>query len=106
MPRGRGFSVQHGGWAHRSLTGLPGPKNVQRGIVVTVRDEAAGEADMGPHAQGFGHALPTPATVLRRVGGVYHQHLLASVHCFAGKDSPKLAPARIRDAFAEASVPH
>ena len=61
---------------------------------------------MGLHAEALLHARPTPATVLASVVWQDRHHLPTGACCLVGEDGPKLTPARIADALAEATVPH
>ena len=64
-----GFSVHRRSLRHDSAKGLPGPLDIPRRVLVSIEHEATLGTDMGAHAQRFGNARPTAATVLRGVGG-------------------------------------
>jgi len=107
MPRGRGCSVQR---RDHHPSSLPGPKYVQRGVVIAVRDAAAreageaGEAEVGAHTQRMGYALTARRAVLRRSGGCFHHHALTDTRCLVDKGGTKLPPARIRRRCAGVAV--
>src|SRR5262249_34224434 len=69
------------------LTGLPGPKNVVRCVLVTVQHQAAGGTNVGAHAQGFAHALPTATAILAGIGGRDCDHLPPGACCLGFKDA-------------------
>jgi hypothetical protein len=48
------------------LTGLPGPTNVVRRVLIAVELQATGRTDMGAHRQAFGHPLHTAAPICVR----------------------------------------
>ena len=77
-----------------------------RRVLVAVEHEAAGRADMGAHAQPFGHTRPTAATVLAGVGGGHRDDPTPGACCLGFEDGTELRPARIADALGEVTIPY
>src|SRR5262245_57656032 len=59
-----------------STTVLPGPKAVQRHMLIAVGAEPAGRADRRAHREAVLHAFAAGCTLLRGGGRFDHQHVL------------------------------
>src|SRR5262249_662346 len=87
-----------------SLTGLPGPKNIARRVMVAVEHQGAGAVDMGAHAQALLHARSAATTVLRRERRGHQHHSLTGPHCLADADGTERAPARTGGGWGEMAL--
>ena len=88
------------------LTGLPGPQNVQRRVLVAVEPQSTAGTDMGTNGERLLYSFPTPATVLGGVLCRQRYHSLPGACCLESEDGTECCPARIADAFGEVTVPH
>src|SRR5262249_52668512 len=104
-PKPGGFSVHRRSQHHGSPTGLPpGPYNILRRVLVAVEYQPAVRANVGTHAQRFGHALPTARTVLTGVGGWHGDDSPAGAVCRVREDGPELRPASVRDGLGQVVI--
>ena len=84
------FSVHGPSQRWDSPKDLPGPLNVSRRVLVTVQDEPAGGADMGPQGETFLYPLSPATTILAGIGRWHRDDSTASVCCFAFEDGAEL----------------
>src|SRR5262245_47281325 len=106
MAKARGFSVLRRGYRHASLTALPKPLYVLSSVVVSMKARSTVWARVPTNGETLHHYDTTPATHLRRVGGVDSNDPATGACCLVRQAGEEGAPPRITNRLRQVVVLH